>query len=190
MRTRTSYPFLDFALQPTPWRCDRAAARIPRPAEGILLGFSNSPASDRGHDSTTVLHGMDRETWENPRTVPELVALVPDRRYVWWSPARRGFGDRSGKTNEDETAVTASRLACAAHWRLGIEPSYATLKGQKTTMTLPGTGHCTCQPLRIADLYREGDPDRKYYLPGEDATVTISADYLFGKPVRNANVRW
>jgi len=33
------------------------------------------------------------------------------------------------------------------------------------------------------------DPDRKYYLPGEDATITISADYLFGKPVRNANVR-
>ena len=34
----------------------------------------------------------------------------------------------------------------------------------------------------------KADPDRKYYLPGDDATITISADYLFGKPVRNANV--
>jgi len=33
------------------------------------------------------------------------------------------------------------------------------------------------------------DPDRKYYLPGQDASITVRADYLFGKPVQRAKVR-
>src|SRR5262249_3660072 len=33
------------------------------------------------------------------------------------------------------------------------------------------------------------DSDRKFYLPGQDANVTISAQYLFGKPVLNGHVR-
>ena len=35
----------------------------------------------------------------------------------------------------------------------------------------------------------KADSDKKYYLPGEDAEVTISADYLFGKPVQEGKVR-
>lgn len=35
----------------------------------------------------------------------------------------------------------------------------------------------------------KADPDKKYYLPGENAEVTISADYLFGKPVQKGKVR-
>src|SRR6185369_10083341 len=33
------------------------------------------------------------------------------------------------------------------------------------------------------------DLDRKFYLPGQDATVTIRADYLFGQPVLRGKVR-
>ncbi|HXZ28727.1 MAG TPA: MG2 domain-containing protein, partial [Terriglobales bacterium] len=32
-------------------------------------------------------------------------------------------------------------------------------------------------------------PDRPYYLPGQDASVEVRADYLFGKPVQRAKVR-
>lgn len=32
-------------------------------------------------------------------------------------------------------------------------------------------------------------PDRPYYRPGENASVTVSADYLFGKPVTRGRVR-
>jgi hypothetical protein len=32
-------------------------------------------------------------------------------------------------------------------------------------------------------------PDRAYYLPGEDASVEVRADYLFGKPVQRARVK-
>jgi hypothetical protein len=35
----------------------------------------------------------------------------------------------------------------------------------------------------------KADSGKKYYLPGEDAEVTISADYLFGKPVQTGKVR-
>ncbi len=33
------------------------------------------------------------------------------------------------------------------------------------------------------------DPDRTYYLPGNDAVLDIHADYLFGKPVQHGKVR-
>ncbi len=33
------------------------------------------------------------------------------------------------------------------------------------------------------------EPDRKYYLPGQDATVKVKADYLFGQPVKRGRVR-
>jgi len=32
-------------------------------------------------------------------------------------------------------------------------------------------------------------PDRTYYLPGQDATIEVNADYLFGKPVNKGKVR-
>lgn len=32
-------------------------------------------------------------------------------------------------------------------------------------------------------------PDRKFYLPGENAEVAVSADYLFGRPVKRGRVR-
>ena len=32
-------------------------------------------------------------------------------------------------------------------------------------------------------------PDRGYYLPGQNATVTVNADYLFGKPVTKGHVK-
>ena len=33
------------------------------------------------------------------------------------------------------------------------------------------------------------DLDRKFYLPGQNATVTVRADYLFGQPVTRGKVR-
>ncbi len=33
-------------------------------------------------------------------------------------------------------------------------------------------------------------PDRPYYLPGQDASVDVQADYLFGKPVSRGHVRF
>src|SRR5262249_40510555 len=32
-------------------------------------------------------------------------------------------------------------------------------------------------------------PDRGYYLPGQNAEVTVRADYLFGQPVKQGRVR-
>ncbi|HKE58471.1 MAG TPA: MG2 domain-containing protein, partial [Pyrinomonadaceae bacterium] len=32
-------------------------------------------------------------------------------------------------------------------------------------------------------------PDRPYYLPGQDATIVVNADYLFGQPVQRGHVR-
>ena len=74
--------------------------------------------------------------------------------------------------------------------RLGDYQVHATLKGSEDDYDAP-QARATVRVSRyeLPTFTVKADPDRKYYLPGEDATITISADYLFGKPVRNANVR-
>jgi len=73
---------------------------------------------------------------------------------------------------------------------LGDYQVHATLKGSEDDYDAP-QARATVRVSRyeLPTFTVKADPDRKYYLPGEDATITISADYLFGKPVRNANVR-
>jgi uncharacterized protein YfaS (alpha-2-macroglobulin family) len=58
---------------------------------------------------------------------------------------------------------------------------------------------CHCDPLAIAEVkisrydlpnfMVSATPDRRYYLPGQNAEIEVRADYLFGKPVPGGHVR-
>jgi len=37
--------------------------------------------------------------------------------------------------------------------------------------------------------FSQGQPNHTYYLPGQNADVKVSADYLFGQPVTHGHVR-
>jgi hypothetical protein len=104
--------------------------------------------------------------------------------------------DEDGDEQFHETIKTSHFGVASADWdipqklRLGDYQVHATLKGSEDDYDAPqALATVRVSRYELPTFTVKADPDRKYYLPGEDATIAISADYLFGKPVRNASVR-
>ena len=90
------------------------------------------------------------------------------------------------------TAATTSRFGIAsADW--GI-PENTRLGDYRISVGIEGGEDEAGQDVRIGryelpNFKVNVDLDRKFYLPGQDATVTVKADYLFGQPLLRGNVR-
>jgi hypothetical protein len=90
------------------------------------------------------------------------------------------------------TVVTTSRFGIAsADWTI---PENTRLGDYRIWVGVDGGDDETAQDVRISryelpNFRVNVDLDRKFYLPGQDATVTIRADYLFGQPVLRGKVR-
>lgn len=125
-----------------------------------------------------------------------VLAFGPDKRALAGKDLVVTIEDEDGDEQFHETLKTSRFGVASADWdipqklRLGDYQVHATLKGAEDDYDAP-QARATVRVSRyeLPTFTVKADPDRKYYLPGEDATITISADYLFGKPVRNANVR-
>lgn len=90
------------------------------------------------------------------------------------------------------TVVTTSRFGVAsADWTI---PENARLGDYRIWVGVDGGDDETGQDVTISryelpNFRVNVDPDRKFYLPGQDAKVTVRAEYLFGQPVLRGNVR-
>ena len=91
------------------------------------------------------------------------------------------------------TVVTTSRFGIAsADWSI---PENARLGDYRIWVGVDGgDDEQTAQDVRISryelpNFKVRVDPDRKFYLPGQNATVTVRADYLFGQPLLRGKVR-
>jgi A-macroglobulin TED domain/Alpha-2-macroglobulin family/Carboxypeptidase regulatory-like domain/MG2 domain/A-macroglobulin receptor binding domain/Macroglobulin domain MG3 len=141
-------------------------------------------------------------TTDKPLYQPGQVAHL---RVLAFGPDKRALADKDlVVTIEDEDrdeqfheTVKTSRFGVAsADWdipqklRLGNYEVHTTLTGSEDDYDAP-QARATLRVSRyeLPTFTVKADPDRKYYLPGQDATITIGADYLFGKPVQNAEVR-
>src|SRR5215469_14080877 len=125
-----------------------------------------------------------------------ILVFGPDKRAFAAKDLVVTIEDEDGDEQFHETIKTSRLGVASADWdipqklRLGDYQVHATLKGSEDDYDAPQAR----APVRVSryelpTFTVKADPDRKYYLPGEDATITISADYLFGKPVQNADVR-
>ncbi|HXP41113.1 MAG TPA: MG2 domain-containing protein, partial [Candidatus Acidoferrales bacterium] len=126
-------------------------------------------------------------------------------RVLAFGPGKRAFAgkdlvitieDEDGNEQFHETLKTSRFGVASADWdipqklRLGNYQVHATLKGSEDDYDAPqARATVRVSHYELPTFTVKADPDRRYYLPGEDATIMISADYLFGKPVRNASVR-
>ena len=90
------------------------------------------------------------------------------------------------------TVVATSRFGIAsADWSI---PENTRLGDYRIWVGVDGGDDQSGQDVRISryelpNFKVNVDPDRKFYLPGQDATVTVRADYLFGQPVLRGKVR-
>jgi hypothetical protein len=125
-----------------------------------------------------------------------VLAFGPDKRAFAGKDLVITIEDEDGSEQFHETLKTSRFGVASADWdipqklRLGNYQVHATLKGSEDDYDAP-QARATVRVSRyeLPTFTVKADPDRKYYMPGDDATILISADYLFGKPVRNANVR-
>jgi hypothetical protein len=91
------------------------------------------------------------------------------------------------------TVVTTSRFGVAsADWTI---PENTRLGDYRISVGVDGgeenqsTRDVRISRYELPNFKVNVDPDRKFYLPGQDATVTVRADYLFGQPVLRGHVR-
>ena len=90
------------------------------------------------------------------------------------------------------TAVTSSRFGVAtADWSI---PENTRLGSYRVWVGIEGGDDQTAQDVRISryelpNFRVNVEPDRKFYLPGQNASVTVKAEYLFGQPVLPGKVR-
>ena len=125
-----------------------------------------------------------------------VLAFGPDKRAFAGKDLVITIEDEDGDEQFHETLKTSRFGVASADWdipqklRLGNYQVHATFRGSEDDYDAP-QARATVRVSRyeLPTFTVKADPDRKYYLPGDDATITISADYLFGKPVQNASVR-
>jgi uncharacterized protein YfaS (alpha-2-macroglobulin family) len=125
-----------------------------------------------------------------------VLAFGPDNRALASKDLVVSVEDEDGDEHFHETIQTSRFGVASADWgipqklRLGNYEVRTTLKGSEDDDGA-SRARATVRVSRyeLPTFTVKADPDRKYYLPGEDAKILISADYLFGKPVENASVR-
>ena len=90
------------------------------------------------------------------------------------------------------TVATTSRFGIAsADWNV---PENARLGNYRIWVGVDGADDQEAQDVRISryelpNFRVNVDLDRKFYLPGQEATVTVRAEYLFGQPLLRGKVR-
>ncbi len=127
-----------------------------------------------------------------------VLALGPDRRALANQEVAIEIVDEEDNLQFGEI-VKASRFGVAsADWniplklRLGDYKAGAAMKSDAEADDYdfqPASATIRVSRYELPTFTVKAEPDRKYYLPGQDAKIAITADYLFGKPVQNATVR-
>ncbi len=139
-----------------------------------------------------VLVSTDKPLYQ-PGQVMHLRALV-------FSPSRQALANEKTyfKICDPEDAVLyravvpTSRFGVATtDWTV---PENTRLGNYRIFVGIDGGDDLTSNEVRISryelpNFKVNVDLDRKFYLPGQNATVTVRADYLFGQPVLHGNVR-
>ncbi len=94
------------------------------------------------------------------------------------------------------TTVATSRLGVAtAEWDIPLKLQLdeysirAMIPDPKEQYTVYAGSRVRISRYELPEFTVKAKPDRSYYLPGQDARIEVSADYLFGKPVQRAKVR-
>ncbi|HEX6622707.1 MAG TPA: MG2 domain-containing protein, partial [Pyrinomonadaceae bacterium] len=165
--------------------------------KGRLGGFERSATDDVSVvRQAEVLVGTDKPIYQPGQTL-HVRALVIDmhaRRAVADADVLFKVRDPAG-TRVFTATVRTSRFGVAnCDWpiaegtRLGDYFVEADIEGERYDNSSGGQ-YVRVSRYELPSFAVKVEPDRKYYLPGENAEVSVRADYLFGQPLRRGRVR-
>jgi hypothetical protein len=101
----------------------------------------------------------------------------PENTLVFREP---GITSKFGIASTDWPIPSNERLG---DYRVAVDA------GEGDTEDIGGSAMVKISRYDLPTFTVNAKPDRKYYLPGQNATVEVSAEYLFGRPVARGHVR-
>ncbi len=138
----------------------------------------------------------DKPLYQPGQTVHmRLLGFGFDKRA--WEGAKIEVAIENQESAEEfHSTVTSSKFGVAtADWevpeklRLGNYSIRAEIESPDADYPVRASAEVRVGRYDLPTFTVTAKPDRPFYLPGQDALIEISADYLFGKPVQRAKVK-
>jgi A-macroglobulin TED domain/Alpha-2-macroglobulin family/MG2 domain/Carboxypeptidase regulatory-like domain/A-macroglobulin receptor binding domain/Macroglobulin domain MG3/Alpha-2-macroglobulin bait region domain len=142
-----------------------------------VLVSTDKPLYQPGQTLRVRVLGLDRDrkAWANVEG--ELKIRDPEGSYIF----RAGFKtSRFGVASVDWPILDSARLG---------EYFVEARLGEESTSNAPGSQSFKISRYDLPNFVVNVKSDRGYYLPGQNADVVVSADYIFGQPVKRGRAR-
>lgn len=186
---KEGYAFLDFNLPLSLATTSMGEIHVAGTRDGLVAEAEGEVMVD---NLVRTLITTDKVLYQPGQTM-HIRALV-------FGPTRRARADQNftirvvdpDDTGVFVTTVRSSRFGVVnADWLI---PDNVRLGDYRIWVDREGSSRETCFDVRISryDLPNFSvsvEPDRGFYLPGQNASVKVRADYLFGQPVKRGRVR-
>lgn len=165
--------------------------------KGSLGNFKNSLITTiRFWRQATVLLSLDKPLYQPEQTLHMRALLIDDQRRAWSKQAAR-FSVR----DPDDTIIFSSDAAtsrfgiASADWPISASQKLGFYRVTvKTSTDADSRSLETSQTIRVSryelpTFTVNVHTKQPFYLPGQNGDLTVSAGYLFGKPVLRGHVR-
>ena len=146
-------------------------------------------------DAVRLTLTTDKPLYQPGQTVHmRVLAFGPDNRAFANVPIQVTLADDQGQTQFEDTFNTSKFGVAKADWEI---PQKLELGDYSITAEVQSDRYSDQEAQSTIRISRyelpaytvKVHPDRAYYLPGQNASVEVQADYLFGKPVERAKVK-
>jgi hypothetical protein len=161
-------------------------------------GFSDSASTEfKLPDSPSLRLSTDKPLYQPGQTVHmRLLAFGPNRHALVGAKLKLTVGSDQSQEQQFERVLTTSNFGiAAADWEiprkleLGEYRLKAELSDADGSNETEALANIRISRYELPTFTVKVKPDRTYYIRGQNASIEVSGDYLFGKPVQQAKVR-
>lgn len=143
-----------------------------------------------------ILLSADKPLYQPDQTLHVRALILDDRRHAWAKqPVRFTVHDPDDTVVFSSDAETSRFGIASADWgipssqKLGNYRVSADIAGDPDSRELQGNQLVRISRYELPTFTVNVVADKPFYLPSQNAELTISASYIFGKPVLRGNVR-
>jgi hypothetical protein len=191
LTNRSGYAVVEFNLPKASAASDGKAI-----ATATLGEFSEEETIEiKFPDTVQLTVTTDKPLYQPGQTIHmRALAFGPDHHALANVPVKVTLDDEQGQMQFEDTLKTSKFGVARADWEI---PQKLQLGDISITADLPSDQYSSQEfrsKIRVSryelPTYTvKVTPNRAYYLPGQNASVEVRADYLFGKPVQHARVK-
>jgi hypothetical protein len=138
----------------------------------------------------------DKPLYQPGQTVHiRLFTIDSHRRAMAGAKMDLAIEDENGNEQFHQKLITSRFGIAAADWdiptklQLGTCTITARFDSNASSYWSERRSEIRISRYELPTFAVSADPDRSYYLPGQNAVIDIHADYLFGKPVQHGKVK-